>query len=205
MSARPLDLCPWDRGEPGRTDAGQGVRVQGVGRAREGPARWEVDRGIRGRSVAGAGAVDAKRGRVADTAQLRLALTPHLASPAYVRRVVMQLLDADLVGRVPRGRTWVWHLTQTGRRALVEAGAPERRRAATGEAALRSGLAAHALTVTATAIEFARHGWGGITDWAVEVAHPIEGGRVTTDAVLTLEHRCCGWRSTGSPCRNGAW
>ncbi|MGW9210977.1 replication-relaxation family protein [Embleya sp. NPDC055664] len=127
--------------------------------------------------------------RVADTAQLHRALTPHLTSPAYVRRVVMQLLHADLVGRVPRGRAWVWHLTETGRRALVEAGAPERRRAATGEAALRSGLAAHALTVTATAIEFARHGWGEITDWAVEVAHPIEGGRVTTDAVLTLEQR----------------
>lgn len=127
--------------------------------------------------------------RVADTAQLYAALTSDHASAAYVRRVVMELFDGGLVGRVRRGRAWVWHLTESGRRALVEAGAPERRRASTGEAALRSGLAAHSLTVTATAIEFARHGWGGITDWAVEVAHVVEGRLINTDAVLTLGHR----------------
>ncbi|MGW9508961.1 hypothetical protein, partial [Embleya sp. NPDC055610] len=38
----------------------------------------------------------------------------------------------------------MWHPTEAGRRALIEAGAPERRRAATGEAALRNGLAARA-------------------------------------------------------------
>jgi predicted RNA-binding Zn ribbon-like protein len=153
---------------------------------------------LRARVLSMVGAV-----RVADTAQLHAALTPDHASAAYVRQVVMELFDGGVVGRVPRGPAWVWHLTEVGRRAVVEAGAPERRRAATGEAALRSGLAAHALTVTATAIEFGRvrvgpdHGLGGGggSGWRTprSMSEPARGRRPRTmlHSILTaMCHRC---------------
>jgi hypothetical protein len=114
--------------------------VRQAGLARERPARLEgrtvvdfEDDPLRARVLSMPGAA-----RVADTAQSHAALTPDHASAAYVRQVVMELFDGGLVGRVPRGRAWVWHLTELGWRALVEAEAPERRRAATGEASPRT-------------------------------------------------------------------
>jgi protein involved in plasmid replication-relaxation len=67
--------------------------------------------------------------RVADTAQLHAALTSGNASAACVRRVVMELFEGGLVGRVARGPAWVWHLTELGRRA-ARAGHSARRTSA---------------------------------------------------------------------------
>jgi hypothetical protein len=100
---------------------------------------------------------------VADAAQLHAALTSDLASAACVRRVVMELFDVGLVGRVRRGWAWVWHLTEVGRRARADRdGHGDRVRPA------RVGR---------------DHGLGD------GVAHPVEGRRINTDAVLTLAHR----------------
>ncbi|MET7304695.1 replication-relaxation family protein, partial [Embleya sp. NPDC005575] len=58
---------------------------------------------------------------------------------------------------------------------------------ATGEAALRGGLAGRALAVTATAAACVRHGAGPITGWDVEVEHRLERRRLTADAVARLD------------------
>ncbi|MYW04799.1 replication-relaxation family protein, partial [Streptomyces sp. SID3343] len=60
-------------------------------------------------------------------------------------------------------------------------------RAATGEAALRGGLAAHALAVTTTALSCVRHGLGPITGWDVEVEHRLERRRLTADATVRFD------------------
>ncbi|MFJ8746170.1 replication-relaxation family protein [Embleya sp. NPDC127516] len=118
--------------------------------------------------------------RVATLAQLRELLTPGHASTAYVRRVTLTQEERGLVARVRHGRTDVWHLTRAGQATITASGAPHRPRAATGEAALRGGLAAHALalalavTVTVTAAACVRHRAGPITGWDVEVEHRLE-------------------------------
>lgn len=126
--------------------------------------------------------------RVARSEDLRQVLTPGSVTTRYVRRALLDLLAAGLVGRAQGGRQgFVWHLTRAGLAAVDAAGdkLDIRPRESTGAKVARSGVVDHALAVTATVMAMAAHGVGGVRDWQIERAHSFDRGRtLITDLVL---------------------
>ncbi|MER5641852.1 replication-relaxation family protein [Kitasatospora sp. NPDC002227] len=130
--------------------------------------------------------------RVARSEDLRQVLTPGSVTTRYVRRALLDLLTAGLVGRAQGGRQgFVWHLTRAGLAAVDAAGdkLDIRPRESTGAKVARSGVVDHALAVTATVTAMASHGVGGVRDWQLERAHSFDRGRtLITDLVLQAPH-----------------
>lgn len=129
--------------------------------------------------------------RVARSEDLRLVLTPGSARTRYVRRALLDLLSAGLVGRAQAGRWGVWFLTRAGLAATDASGdkADIRPAESTGAKVARSGVVDHALAVTGVVTAMAAHGIGGVRDWQLERAHRFDHGRtLIVDLVLQAPH-----------------
>lgn len=137
--------------------------------------------------------------RLLSTTQLHALYTPD-AQPRWTRRVLMQLEQRSLIGRIhsPR-RLSLWFLTNAGADAVEQAGqrGDEQRRRVSSREQAEGPLKSHTIAVNQVGVEFvnaarARGDECGPDSWRNEIAHPISQARgrkpselVIADALLT--------------------